>query len=270
MNKSVFDFTDYKDFLRHKVGEKSARRGLKAALAEAAGCQPTYVSQVLNGHAQLSLEQAIAISEFLGHSKDESHFFLLLVQKSRAGTQVLKRYYAEQIQDVLDRRLVLTRRLGAQNKLSEEHKTTFYSTWHYLAIHIALTVPELQTKEALCEYFRLPLKKVVSVLEFLTEAGLALQTGERFISEAGLLRIGNDSPHIHKHHSHWRTQALESLDREDLTDLHYTAVVSLSRSDVRVLKNRMLENIKDYVSTIRESKEEEVYALILDFFTLKK
>jgi uncharacterized protein (TIGR02147 family) len=269
-NKSVFDFADYKGFLRQRVGEKSARRGLKSALAQAANCQPTYISQVLNGDAHLSSEQAHAMNEYLGHSKDEAHFFLLLVQKDRAGTQALRRYYQEQIHELLDRRLNLTRRLGAQNKLSEEHRTTFYSSWHYLAIHIALTVPELQTKSAISQYFHLPLKKVVSVLEFLVEAGLATPVGERFVAESGLLRIGNDSPHIVKHHSNWRTQALEALDREDLHDLHYTAVVSLSRADVRELKDRMLEHIKEYVSKIRESREEEVYALCMDFFTVRK
>src|SRR5262249_1632663 len=156
-------------------------------------------------------------------------------------------------------------RFGVQNQLTEEHKTVFYSSWHYLAIHIALTVPDLQTKEALVEYFRLPMKKVVSVIDFLLEAGLARQQGDHFSCEPGLLRIGSDSPHLGKHHSHWRTQALEALDREDVNNLHYTGVVSLSRSDIRALKSRMLENINEYVSMIRQSREEEVYAVCIDF-----
>ena len=267
---SVYDFSDYKDFLRFKVGDKSARRGLKSALAQALGCQPTYISQVLNDHAHLSTEQGMSLNLFFGHTKEESHFFLLLLQKERAGTQVLKKYYQEQMQDVLDRRLSLTKRLGTQNILSEEDKTTFYSSWHFTAIHIALTIPELQTKEALANYFRLSLKKVGSVLEFLISAGLVVEEGGRFKAGSTLIRIGNDSPHILKHHSNWRTQALESLDREELSDLHYSAVVSLSADDVRELKNHILESIKDYLSLIRESKEEEVYALCIDFFGAKK
>jgi len=270
MSNEVYKFHDYKAYLRQRVGDKSARRGLKSALAQAIHCQPTYVSQVLYSRAHFSPEQAIALNEFLGHSKDEGHYFLLLVQKDRAGTAPLKKYYSEHIQELLDRRLSLTRRFGAQNKLTEEHRTTFYSTWHYLAIHIALTVPELQTKNALVEYFRLPMKKVAAVIEFLMEAGLARQEGDRYLCESNLLRIGSDSPHIGKLHSQWRTQALEALDREEIHNLHYTAVVSLSHADIRALKSRMLEDINQYVNVIRQSKEEDVYAVCIDFFSARK
>ena len=268
--KQIYDFSDYKAYLQAKVGAKSARRGLKSAMAKALSCQPTYISQVLNGHAHLSSEQAADLNEFLNHNKDESHFFLLLLQKDRAGKKNLKKYYQDQMQEVLDRRLNLTKRLGTQNNLSEENRNTYYSSWHPLAIHIALSVPHLQTKEAIAQHFHLPLKKVVSVLEFLVSTGLAQQMGERFTTDNSLVRIGNESTHIQKHHTNWRTQAVESLDREDLQDLHYSAVVSLSKADARHLKDRMLEHIKEYVNTIRDSKEEEVYSLCLDFFSLKK
>lgn len=223
---------------------------------------------MLNKEAQLSLEQGSDLNDFFGHSKEEAHFFLLLLQRDRAGNRNLRAYYDEQIQEILDRRLNLTARLGSSNSLSEEHKTTFYSSWHYLAVHIALTVPALQTKDALSAHFRLSLKKIAKILEFLTLSGLARQEGERYIADSSLLRIGNDTPHILKHHTNWRVKAVEALDREDLNDLHYSAVVSLSRSDVRALKNRMLEHIKEYVQTIRDSKEEQVYVLCLDWFEL--
>lgn len=266
---TLFDFKEYKAYLHFRVGSKSARRGLKTALAKALSCQPTYISQVLNGNAHLSLEQASDINSFFGHSDDEAHFFMLLVQKDRAGKMALKKYFADQIQQVLDHRLNLTRRLGTQNSLNEEQKTTFYSSWHYLAIYLALTVPDLRTREALVRHFHLPVKKVNQVLDFLISCGLAVQKGSEYISDSGLIRIGNDSPHILKHHSNWRTKALESLDREDVNDLHYSAVYSLSRADVRRLKSEMLEHIKDYLAVVRESKEEEVYVLGLDFFNLK-
>jgi uncharacterized protein (TIGR02147 family) len=267
---SIFDFDNYKLYLQSKLGAKSARRGLKSALANALACQPTYISQVMNNDAHFSAEQASDLNEFFGHSQDESHFFILLVQKERAGKRALKKYYQDQIQEMLDRRLNLTKRLGSKNQLSEEHKTTFYSSWHYLAIHLALSIPELRTKQALARHFHLPLKKVVTTLEFLMLAGLARQVGEHFEADSTLLRIGSDSPHIQRHHGNWRVQALEALDREELNDLHYSAVVSVSRSDIRALKSRMLDHIKEYVATIRESKEEEVCVLCLDFFNLNK
>src|SRR6185312_16823085 len=117
---SIYEYSDYKAYLRSKVGDKAARRGLKSALAKALSCQPTYISQVLNGHAHFSSEQVMDLNEFLGHSQDEGHFFLLLVQKDRAGKQSLRKYFQAQIGAILDQRMVLHKRLGAQTTLSEE------------------------------------------------------------------------------------------------------------------------------------------------------
>jgi uncharacterized protein (TIGR02147 family) len=270
MEKNLFSFTDYKAYLRAKLGQKSARRGLKTGLAQALACQPTYISQVLNNLAHLSLEQAYAANDFFGHSPEESHFFLLLVQKDRAGNQALKSYFRGQLDELLERRLNLANRLGRQNALAPEKQTTFYSSWHYAAIHLALTVPALRTKEALARYFRLPVKKVAAVVEFLVECGLAEQRGEQFQTGSSVLRIGNDSPHIQKHHANWRTQALESLDREELHDLHYSAAVSLSLADVRRLKSQLLDQIKENLAVVRDSKEEEVFVYCVDFFGLRK
>jgi hypothetical protein len=82
--------------------------------------------------------------------------------------------------------------------------------------------------------------------------------------------LGNDSKNILKHHTNWRLQAAESLDREELKDLHYSGVVSLSAADATKVKNIFLESIKASQSVIKDSKEEELCAVIIDFFSLKK
>jgi hypothetical protein len=67
-----------------------------------------------------------------------------------------------------------------------------------------------------------------------------------------------------------RLQAIESMDQEDVLDLHYSAVVSLSEKDVRAIKEKILEHIKENVSQIRDSKEEKLYCYTVDFFNLRR
>src|SRR4051812_35479383 len=119
-SQEVFDFKSYKDFLKSKVGPETSRRGIKSAMAQALRCQPTYVSQVLNGHAHFSLEQGEILSDFFGFTNDQKHFFLLLIQRERSGTHRLENYFSEQLEQVLARRLVLTSRLGKGNVLPKE------------------------------------------------------------------------------------------------------------------------------------------------------
>lgn len=268
--KSVFEFKSYKSYLEAKTGEPGTRKGLKASLAKAADCQPTYISQVLHGKAHLSLEQAEKLNRHFSHSKEERQFFLLLVQKERAGTTSLRDHFDEGIRELLDRRLVLTKRLGAKVVLDQLSQSTYYSSWIFAAVHIALTIPELRTREALSNHLAVPIAKITETLEFLISVNLALQVGSEFHVGESQIRLGNDSKNILKHHSNWRIQALESFDRESLTDFHYSGVVSLSTADVIRVKNLFLEVVKDSQAIVKDSKEEALYSIGIDFFTLKK
>jgi uncharacterized protein (TIGR02147 family) len=266
----LFDYRTCHGYLMATLGGRSMRRGVKAALALAAGCQATYLSQVLKGKAQLSLEQAERVSRYLRHDKSESHFFMLLVLKARAGTRELEEFFSQQIEDLIVQRLDVVKRLGANNTLTDEQKAVYYSSWHFLAIHIALTIPELRTRDALVSHFHLSTEKVDEVLQFLLRIGMIEQNKLSYETKVPVIRLGKDSPHLVQHHNHWRQQAIESLERQGPRDLHYSAVVTLSKEDVMRLKDKLLEEIKANVQTIRESPEEEVYVYNIDFFGMKK
>ena len=270
MKKTIFEFKTYKAYLGHKTEKQSGSWGVKSKLATAINCQSAYLSQVMNGNADLSLEQSLKVCDYFNFSDDEKKFFLLLVQKDRAGTADLKKYFTEQIDEILSKRLVVMERLGAANKLSDEDKTTYYSAWYFSAIHMALSVPDLRTKNALKDFFNLSAQRVNQAIDFLLSVGLVQQKGDSYSMGGASIRLGNDTSLILRHHANWRTQALESLERELMTDLHYSGVFTLSKSDVLKIKDIMLEQLKSNLEIVRESKEEEVYVMNLDFFSLHK
>lgn len=268
MEKSVFEFSEYKAYLRALAGVNQ-RKGLRLRFAEAAQVQPTYVSLVLNGKSHFSLEQAERISEFLAHAKEERHFFLLLVQKGRAGTKQLEEYFQEQIELIKSQRLLLTHRLGKEYALTEVQQAKYYSSWIYGAVHIALSIPVLQNKKNLSRFLQVPPSKVAEAIEFLVETGLVIEEGGKYIFGPVQVRLATDSQNITKHHANWRTRAIESLDRMNERDLHYSGVFSLSKTDVLKVKDQLLEQIKRSQETIRPSAEEELYCFNVDFFNLK-
>lgn len=269
-NISVYEFKEYKAFLRNLAGGRSPLRGVKAQIAKAAGCQATYLSQVLHGKIHLSAEQLEKVARSFNFSADETDFLLLLLSKDRAGTHELKAHYQKKIDERIKERLNVVHRLGAANPLTEEQHALFYSSWHYLAIHIALTIPALQDRKSLANYFSIPIPRVDEILKFLLEAGLASHDGFKYTPLQQTIRLGKNSPHIYRHHTHWRQQSIESLERETEKDLHYSAVVSLSRSDVLKLKDRMLEQIKENIQIVKDSPAEEMFVFNVDFFSLKK
>ena len=271
---TIFDFTDYKVFLVAWIESRTGNgRGLKLAIAEASQCQSAYVSRVLNGAAHFSLEQAECIAHFLRLSDEETHFFLLLVQSTRAGTERLREHFRRQMKLITDRQFVIKDRLKISNHLSLENQAHYYSAWYYCAVHILLSVPQFQTLEALCAYLGFTSHKVEQILKFLVECGLAFHRKGTFQIGTVRVHIGSDSPFISKHHANWRMLALRSMDTTTHThaesDLHYSGVISLSTKDATQLKQLLIQTIEDFNKVVEKSEEQEVLCCGIDFFNLK-
>lgn len=269
MDKNLFEFNDYRAYLRLRL-EGGKNRGNKALFAEAIGVQAAYISQVVGEKAHLSLEQAEASNKFFQHTSEESHYFLLCVQKDRAGTKSLREYFQKQMETILQSRLVLTKRLDQVKTINDEDRAWYYSSWVPIAIHMACTIPHLQTAENLSKALSLPVDKVVETMDHLEKIGLLQKSGLKYIPAIQQIRIGRDSFHVIKHHTNLRVLAIDSLVRETLEDMHYSAVVSLSKKDAVKIKNMLLEHVKSAQAIIKESPEEELYALNIDLFNLVK
>lgn len=268
--KSVFEFRDYKAYLLSRTGPSGTRTGKRSGIASAAKCNTAYVSQVLNGSSHFSLEQAEKIGREFGHTEEETHFFLLLVQMCRAGSRDLRAYFENQIDQILEQRLNIQKRLGMRKTLLPADQSAYYSSWYCAAIHVALSVPDLRRAEQLSKYFDLPIAKVRKTLAFLVSVGLAKEKSGLFEIGETYIHLGKDSENILKHHTNWRLKALENLIKEDDIDVHYASAITISKKDAFRLKDSIIDSIRQMNKQVVESKEEEVYCFTTDFFRLGK
>jgi uncharacterized protein (TIGR02147 family) len=270
MKKNVFEFNDYKTYLEAAISaQPKGGRGVRMALAKAMGSPVSHISQVLNGKSHLSLEQAEGVNGFFGHTQDEALFFFLLVQMGRAGTPALRSRLSKQLQHILEKRLVLKDRLGVKS-LSKEDQMEFYSSWIYGAVHVMLTIPKFQTKEALSKYLGISPTRTAEILQFLLSIGLA-QQNQKGRWEVGMARIhlGSDSPLISKFHSNWRIKAIQSLDKDNASEgLHYSSAISVSEADFMKIKELLVRHIEEIKQIIRDSPAEGVHSFNLDFFRI--
>jgi uncharacterized protein (TIGR02147 family) len=267
--QSIFEFSEYKIYLQALLSSRPKNgRGEKSRWAEALRCHTAYISQILNGNAHLSLEQAAQLSKYLGDQAAETHFFLLLVQNARAGTPMLREYFSAQIHEARQNSRVLKNRLTFQRALSIEEQVIYYSSWHFAAVHVSLSIPELQSKEALSRRLKLPIKKISEVVEFLLSTGLAVQKGDRLQIGENSIHLGADSPMVLKHHANWHMQAIAQLDRTQPEDLHYSSVVTLSRKDLPKIRATLVKAIEEVRTSVRESKEEITVCYMANLFAL--
>lgn len=262
----VFDYVSYKEYLNSIAGPQKRRTGLKSKMAKAIGCQNGYLSKVLNYNSHLSLEQGERLSTLLAHTKQESHYFLLLIQYERSGTVNLRKYFEEQIEGLRKEYLTLHSRVDIKSEISEQDRSRYYSSWHYCAIHIAITLKHLQTIENLSKHFNLSLSKVNEVLSFLEEISLIEKIENRFRVTTNNIYLEKGSHFIRNHHTNWRLQSLKSLDTISNIDLHYSGVITISKKDAEVIKNKLIEFLNESLNIVEKSKEEELFCLNLDFF----
>lgn len=268
MRKELFDYLDYKHYINDRIKQSPSKgRGIKLKMAEHLHCQSAFISQVLNGLPHFSLEQAVKLNKFFGHTHDESKFFILLLQISRAGTVELKDFFRRDVKEILAKRSDLKNRIDIKKSLRPMDQQVYYSSWHYAAVHMLLAIKEFQYPESIADRLHLERGKVIEILNFLVQTGLAKKVENNF--EIGVTRIhlDNDSPQIQRHHTNWRMQAINSIDKNLKSDLHFSTVVSMNPTDLPALKEILIKAIEDSRKIIRDSKEEQLVCLCIDLFS---
>lgn len=264
---SVFEYQDYKKFiLQWMERAPNQGRGLRKLLAEAIQCQTPFITHVLAGDYQFSLEQAEASARWMGLSDNETEFFVLLVVRQRAGTKSLENLINKQISQRREAETVLKKRLKISEKMSAIDQMTYYSNWHFAAIHMACLIPQLQTIEALQRYFNLSLPQIVSTLEFLTEHGLIEEHRSRFRVLKPVLHLERESPLMAQHHTQWRLKAVDAFQRRRSGDLFYSGVISLSKDDYEWVRERLSALLEEVIDRVKDSKDESLACLNLDWF----
>jgi len=272
MKSSIFEYSDYKKYLREALKARmEGKRGERSRLALFIGCHTAYVSQVLNGGAHFSLEQGERINRFFAHSKEQSLFFLFLIQSARAGTAALRAIFDEQIYSLKEKQFVLKDRLEFKKTLTREDQATFYSSWHYGAIHVLVSVPGCHTQRGLSDYLGIPIQRVTEVLQFLQGIGLVARD-ERGHFKVGTthIHLEHNSPMISKHHTNWRLQAMQSLDQVSTRDLHYSSVITASRADADQIREILVGAIERIRAVVKDSRDEDGFCYTIDFFGLAK
>jgi uncharacterized protein (TIGR02147 family) len=263
---NVYKFENYKELLRAKIKEFKATRGIVAKMAEAAGCQRSYLSQALNTHVHLTPDHAFGLSEFFGFNSDERNYFLLLVDYGRAGTRALKTHLKQNIEEIQKRNSVLENRLTATVVDPTEAHYKYYASWIWAAVHIGVSVPELRTVERLSKHLSIPESFVESTLQGLSEMGLVHKAGHEWKYVEGERHLSHRSALSALHHANWRSRAALAAQLKDERSYFYTGVSSASREDCKWIRETLLETTEKILKVIGRSKEEELICLNLDLF----
>lgn len=263
----IYQFDDFREYLRNwrQIQDRKGH-GLLSRWAEQLGIHPTLLSQVLAGTKELSLELADAMTQLLHLSEDEKDYFLLLVQKSRAGSESLRRHFSKKIRDAQNKSQNLSNRLKKTEDFDALAKAEFYSSWIYSAVRNLTAVDEFKTIEKISTRLRLPRELVAKVVEFLLANGLCIHQNGKLSYGPQRTHLPSTSPLVIQHHRNWREQALQKMPWQRERDLFFSFPMSLSEKDADNLRKKLPAWIEEVHKTVEPSPSETVRCLNIDFF----
>lgn len=131
-------------------------------MAEAAGCQRSYLSQVIHGNVHLVPDHAYGLSQYFGLSDEEREYFITMLEYARATSEDYKEHIRGKLQELK----------GEKHSEQKVAPKSYFSSWHWSAIHLLTNLPEYQSPKKLAEFLRLPEDSVRLSLETLAKVGL--------------------------------------------------------------------------------------------------
>jgi transcriptional regulator with XRE-family HTH domain len=96
----LFEYREYKTLIRAFIRANHAVYGYQSKMAKAAGCQRSFLSQVLNGTVHLTPEHAVRIAGFWQLDAAGTDFFVTLVMLGRAGNEELRSYLSGRLDQI--------------------------------------------------------------------------------------------------------------------------------------------------------------------------
>ena len=268
---NLFEFSDYRAFIKDWIERaKVAKSSNLTRLAETIRVHPTFLSHVLSGAKDLSLEQATALAQVFSLTKLEREFFFILIQSEKAGTTDLKEYWRERKTEILSEKDKLSRRFEKSKSLSETDRALFYSSWVFVAAFAATAIQNGQTLEQISDRLGLDRERTNSILSFLVQTGICKEKSGLYSIGEAHLHISNDSPFVIKHHTNWRLQAMQKMDRREAKELFFSSPMSISISDFEVIREKLNQAVQNVVDVAFKSPAEELVCLNVDFFKFCK
>lgn len=265
---NLFEFTDYKAFLRAKLeGMPKRGWGEMQKISTALAMHSTRVSQVIGGDVHFTLEQASKLCDYLDLSALESEYFLVLTNEARAGTPDLRARFKQQAQRIRERANELEHRVPREKVLTEEQKSLFYSSWAYSGLRLATSLPGPHNIDSLAERFGLPKEKVGAIMEFLLKAGLCVEGKEGFVVGPQSTHLNKTSPLVLRHHANWRLKALARHENLGEGEMAYTCPVSLTKEDQLVVREMLFRLIERFLKRAAASDPPDTLACLnIDWF----
>jgi hypothetical protein len=109
---------------------------------------------------------------------------------------------------------------------------------------------------------------VEEAIQFLEDNQLIEATPNGFKYTQTKIHLSRESDFIQRHHINWRSQALQSVEKNLPEDLHDSLTFAISKEDKNRIREILIQAIEKSRQIIGPSPSEELVALTIDLFDI--
>lgn len=266
---SIYQFDSYKNYFNAWVTQQPKKgHGEYRRLALALNVSTTMISQIFNSQKDLSLEMACEMTEYLLLNDEESDYFLLLVELSKAGSSKLRSRLQKQIKTRQEKAKKLQNRRDSATVLDDQAKQVFYSNWLYACIRLMSEIPEINNVDQIAQRLSVPKNEVMKVTDFLLKNNLLTQKSGKISRGPATVYLPAADPLVYRLHWNWRQLALQKMTFASENNFFYTSQYCLSEEACELIRKKLPDFIDDIVEIVKPSASETIRCLNIDYFEL--
>lgn len=242
-------------------------------MAEAAGVHRPYLSRVLIDKVHLLPEQLFGICEWLSLPEMEFQYLLLLLERDRSASPKYRAHLEEKIKSLKDRaieRLKEGGRTRSDSFASGDQVLLYYSHWIFPLLHIAVSIPALQSVSKIATAFSLSESWVRQTLESLSQMGFVQRQGNQWKWVKGQWHSPQNDFRSFLLKRNIQDLSYAQYVETPTNGLHLSIVQSLSKADFAKLQDSILDWVKHFNQIASPSPSEVPVIFNCDFFVVGK
>ena len=272
---SIFEFDSYTEAIQSVFQARKADQPslTLSGLAQKCLIQPSYLTNVLKGRADLNSDQLYRLCELLDLNSEKYDFLLLLLELRKTQYEKRRSELKQKIKKLRSQELRAEKNISAETvKLTAEQAEKYYLDPYLQLVHIYLTIPKgKKTVEELAVKFSVSITRMLQVLNTLEEIHYIQKKGKKYEVLIEGRHLPRESAMLKPHQQLLRLKSLEQMQALP-QELSYSFSATISTSpEVRThLQAEFLKFLKTAEKLVKNSDAEKLYQINFDLFPWEK
>ncbi len=268
---NIYKYLSYSDFIKSFLESKKGTfpKWTQKKLARLSGIQESYFSNVLKSKASLNQDQIFRVAGVMNLDSEATDYLLLLGDLQDCSDHLRREHLLKKVEEFKKKNLKSEVKLGAQAPAeSTDFYVKYYSDPYIKVIHVALAISKYRkTPKLLVDALDIPIHRVEKALAILEEIGVLEINKEGVEIKKKGFHLPEDHPLIWSHQTLLRQLSITHTANQKPTNKYsFSVTLSCERKTKDIIKNKLLEALKEIQGDVKDAKSEEVYQLNIDLF----